>query len=116
MTCNISKIFVSYCKQVLFSVSIQILHSECEFRGPLAKKETFQHFFNFNIMSLGTAQQSKKSFETNIIEYKINKESMSNIKSKGIFWSTKLLQTSDCSFYWNCSLFETDKLIRIIQD
>ena len=67
-------------------------------------------------MSLGTAQQSKKSFETNIIEYKINKESMSKIKSKGIFWSTELLQTSDCSFYWNCSLFETDKLIRIIQD
>ena len=31
-------------------------------------------------MSLGTAQQSKKSFETNIIEYKINKESMSKTK------------------------------------
>ena len=67
-------------------------------------------------MSLGTAQQSKKSFETNIIEYKINKESMSKIKSKGIFWSTELLQTSDCSFYWDCSLFQTDQLIRFIQD
>ena len=43
-------------------------------------------------MSLGTAQQSKKSFETNITEYKINKESMSKIKSKGIFWSTELLK------------------------
>ena len=67
-------------------------------------------------MSLGTAQQSKKSFKTNIIEYKINKDSMSKIKSKGKFWSTELLQTSDCSFYWHYSLFQTDQLIQIIQD